>query len=43
MLEDRPVHVPDVLPEDVIKISHRLMQVEAKDEPDWRHELADIE
>src|SRR5438105_4597810 len=35
-LDNRPVHVADVIRHDVIEISHRLMQVQAKHEPHGR-------
>jgi hypothetical protein len=31
-LDERPVHVPNVLLEDVIEIAHRLVEVDAEDE-----------
>jgi hypothetical protein len=41
MLEDWSVHVSNVLLEDVIEVANRLMQMEAKDEPDRSHRLPD--
>jgi septum formation topological specificity factor MinE len=42
-LQNRPVDILHVLSEDVIEIANRLVQMEAKDESDWTHSLAENE
>ncbi len=39
MLEDRAVHVPNVLLENMIEVADRLMQMKAEDESYGRHRL----
>ena len=43
MLQDWPVHIFNVLHEDMIKVPDGLMQMEAEDESDRIHSLAEDE
>ena len=43
VLQDRPVHIFNVLHEDMIEVPDRLMQMEAEDESDRIHSLAEDE
>ena len=42
-LQNGPVDIADVLLEDVVEVTHRLMQVQTKDESNRGHALTDHE
>jgi hypothetical protein len=42
-LEDRTIHVGDVLREDVVEVADGLMEMKAKDKADRNHGLPDDE